>query len=209
MLSCRTVWNLLVWKNICFGVFRLRFWNILIHLCIWMWLSLFLFAVKIRFITHLQSENPFLSSTCFFREIFVRLGWCCNQTPSRRCLKLNKQHIRSRKVSSLVHSSSEIKHCSNDNGKCHDKSAFSSAVRPAHPQYEAMHIDTVGFFLHFSMTRRVAFLGQQSFTFCGIHRIEVARFYRRLGFTIARRIGFFTACVNLFQAIESRLCFEQ
>jgi len=59
------------------------------------------------------------------------------------------------------------------------------------------------------MTRRVAFLGQLSFTFCGIHRINVAPFYRRLGFTIARRIGFFSARVNLFQASESRLCFEQ
>jgi len=59
------------------------------------------------------------------------------------------------------------------------------------------------------MTRRVGFVGQHCFAFCGIHRIDVARFYRRLGFTIARRIGFFTSCVNLFQAIESRLCFEQ
>jgi len=73
-----------------------------------------------------------------------------------------------------------------------------------------MHIDTVSvFFLHFSMTRRVAFLGQHSLTFCGIHRINVARIYRRLLFTIARRIGLFTACVNLFRAIECRLCFEQ
>jgi len=30
-------------------------------------------------------------------------------------------------------------------------------------------------FLHFSLTRRVAFLGQHGFTFCGIHRINVAR----------------------------------
>jgi len=72
-----------------------------------------------------------------------------------------------------------------------------------------MHIDTVRFFLHFSVTRRVAFVGQHTFTFCGVHRIDVARFYRRLGFTIARRIGFFAACVNLFQTIESRLRFEQ
>jgi len=72
-----------------------------------------------------------------------------------------------------------------------------------------MHIDTVSvFFLHFSMTRRVAFLGYHSFTFCGVHRIDVARFYRRLGFAIARRIGFFTSCVNLFQAIEFSFVFR-
>ena len=65
----------------------------------------------------------------------------------------------------LVYSCSEIKHCSYDNCKCHDKSAFSSAVRPEHPQYEAMHIDTVSVFFYFSLTRRVAFLGQSSFTF--------------------------------------------
>ena len=105
----------------------------------------------------------------------------------------------------------EIKHCSYDNGKCHDKSAFSSAVRPAHPQYEAMHLDTVSFFFlfYFSITRRVAFVRQHSFAFCGIHRINVDRFYRGLDFTIARLIAYFNACVNLFQAIESRLCFEQ
>ena len=65
------------------------------------------------------------------------------------------------------------------------------------------------FLFYFSITRRVAFVRQHSFAFCGIHRINVDRFYRGLDFTIARLIGYFTACVNLFQAIESRLCFEQ
>ena len=118
--------------------------------------------------------------------------------------------MRFEDYSSLVHSSSDIKHCSYDNGKCHDKSVFSSAVRPAHPQTkQCILIVSAFFWFNFSITRRVAFLRQHSFTFCGIHCINVARFYRGLDFTIARLIGYFTACVNLFQAIESRLCFEQ
>jgi len=40
----------------------------------------------------------------------------------------------------LVYSSSEIKQNSNDEHKCHDKSAKSLALRPVHRESEATHM---------------------------------------------------------------------